>query len=416
MRYRGKLRLVAGLAGVMLAIAACSSDSKTSTSSGSTASTGSSSSSAAVKANACDDAPGAPAAQGSTIEFAFVGALTGSDAALGINIRNGAKTAIDEYNKKAGSKYKVELKEFDTAGDPAQATTIKDQFVGDKKIVAVLGPAFSGETKAVLPSFDENCLPMISASATNSKLPDVVPGTKVFHRAIADDAFQGKGIGEYIAKTLKGTKIVVIDDNSEYGKGLADDTTKAIEADGGKVQKRLSIPDPKAQDFSAQVNDAKNENPDVIMYGGYYESAGRLRKQLVDAGVTAKFISGDGSLDPGFVTSAGAAGDGALLSCPCNLANDASTGKLLDFYNSYKAVNNVDPGTYSPEAYDVSNIFIKAFEAGNTDRAGVLKFINSLGKYEGISKEIEFDPKTGNIVTPNLYVFEVKGGKITATK
>ncbi|MGI8663165.1 MAG: branched-chain amino acid ABC transporter substrate-binding protein [Acidimicrobiales bacterium] len=396
--------------GCLLLAAACSSDSKTtSTSSGST-----SSSSAAVKAAACDTAPGAPAAAGSTVEIAFVGALTGSDASLGINIRNGAKTAIDAYNK-AGPKYKVELKEFDTAGDPAQANTVKDQFVSDPKVVGVIGPAFSGETKAVLPSFDENCLPMISASATNTLLPKVVEGSKVFHRAIADDSFQGKGIGDYIVKTLAGKAIVVIDDNSEYGKGLADDTTKAIEADGAKVAKRLSIPDPKAQDFSAQVNDAKTQNPDVVMYGGYYESAGRLRKQLTDAGVSSQFISGDGSLDPGFVTAAGAAGDGALLSCPCNLANDASTGELLSFYDAYKADNNVEPGTYSPEAFDVANIYLKAIDTGATDRAGILKAINGLGLYKGISKDIEFETN-GNIKTPSLFVFQVKAGKIIANK
>src|SRR3954452_5709399 len=153
MRNKGKLRLAGGVAGMLLAFAACSSDSNTtSTSSGSSSSSGSA---AATTAAACDAAPGAPAAAGSTVELAFVGALTGSDASLGINIRNGAKTAIDAYNAKSGAKYKVELKEFDTAGDPAQASTIKDQFVSDPKVLAVIGPGFSGETKAVLPSFDE---------------------------------------------------------------------------------------------------------------------------------------------------------------------------------------------------------------------------------------------------------------------
>ena len=377
-------RPVALVVGAMLLVAACGSSS-TSTSSG-----------------------------GNKTEavIAFVGPLTGPNSPnLGINIRNGAKTAIEEYNKTNG-KYHITLKEFDTQGDAAQAATVKDQYINDKSILGIIGPAFSGETKAVIPSLDEAGLVMISASATNTKLPDIVPGTKVFHRVIADDAFQGKGIGDYIVDTLKSKTIVVIDDSSEYGKGLADDTTTEITAKGGAVAKRLAIPDPKAQDFSAQVNDAKAANPDVIMYAGYYDAAGRLRKQLVDAGVKSQFISGDGSLDPGFVVSSGAAaGEGSLLSCPCNLAVEASPGKLGDFYKSYKTINNVEPGTYSPEAYDVANIFIKGIEAGNTDRAKLLSFVNSLGTYEGISKTIEF-VSNGNIKTPSLYVFEVKGGKL----
>lgn len=374
-------RSLALIVGLGLLAAACGSSSKTSTSSGA-----------------------------QEVVLAYVGPLTGSAGNLGINIRNGAKTAVEEYNKKGG-KYHVTLKEFDTQGDPAQATTVKDQYINDTKIIGIIGPAFSGETKAVLPSLNDAKLVMISASATNTALPTVAPSNKVFHRVIADDSFQGKGIGDYIVSTLKGKTIVVIDDNSEYGKGLADDTGKEITAKGGSVAKRLSV-DPKAQDFSAAVNDAKAASPDVIMYAGYYQEAGRLRKQLTDGGVTATFISGDGSLDPGFVTAAGAAAaEGALLSCPCNLAVDSSPGNLGTFFKSYKAINNTDPGTYSPEAYDVAGIFLKGIDAGNTDRAKMLNFVNNLGTYVGVSKTIEFE-SNGNIKTPSLYVFTVKGGKI----
>ncbi|HEV7887431.1 MAG TPA: branched-chain amino acid ABC transporter substrate-binding protein [Acidimicrobiales bacterium] len=347
-----------------------------------------------------------------TVTIAYVGPLTGDAANLGINIRDGAKTAIDAYNK-SGGKYTVVLKEFDTKGDPAEATTVKDQYINDSSIIGLVGPAFSGETKAVIPALQEAGLVMVSASATNKALPDIVPNSTVFHRVIADDTFQGQGIGEYIAGKLSPKSIVVVDDNSEYGKGLADDTTKAITAKGGKVAKRVTL-DPKAADFSAAVNDAKSASPDVVMYAGYYQEAGRLKKQLTDAGVKATFISGDGSLDPGFVTSAGAAAEGALLSCPCNLANDASTGKLGDFYNAYKTLNGKEPGTYSPEAYDVAQIYIKGITAGNTTRAKLLNFVEKdLGTYEGISKTIEFQDN-GNIKTPSLFVFEVKGGKIVA--
>ncbi|MER3460135.1 MAG: 16S rRNA (cytosine(1402)-N(4))-methyltransferase [candidate division GAL15 bacterium] len=89
---------------------------------------------------------------------AFVGALTGDAANLGTLIRDGAKLAVEEANKKQRT-YRIVLKEFDTQGDPAQATTLKDQFINDPRIVGVVGPAFSGETKALLPSLQEAGLP-----------------------------------------------------------------------------------------------------------------------------------------------------------------------------------------------------------------------------------------------------------------
>ena len=117
-----------------------------------------------VMAACGDDEEAGP--QGKEVALAFVGAKTGEAANLGTNIRDGAKLAVDEENA-AGGDVTIRLREFDTAGDPAQASTIKGQFIGDRSIVGVVGPAFSGETKALLPDLQQAVLVMISASAFN---------------------------------------------------------------------------------------------------------------------------------------------------------------------------------------------------------------------------------------------------------
>jgi branched-chain amino acid transport system substrate-binding protein len=386
-----RLRLAAGAMGILLALAACSSDSKTSTSSG-----GSSSS---ASGNVSGD-----------YSIAFVGPLTGDAANLGIYIRDGAKTAVDEFNK-ANPGIKITLKEFDTQGDPAQAPTVLDKYINDTKILGLVGPAFSGETKAVLPTLEENKLVMVSASATNTKLPDVVPNGKSFHRVLPDDAAQAAGVVKYLDKTLKPKTIAIVHDNSEYGKGLAVDQLAAQLPATIKVVATEAI-DPKSQDYSAAVNAVKAANPEVVFFGGYYEAAGRLKKQLADAGVTAKFISGDGSLDSGFVKAAGAAADGALLSCPCYFASDASPGKLGEFAKAYTALNGTVPGTYSTEAFDSANILMTGIKAGNTTREKLRDYVESLKKVDyAISKDVTF-VDNGNIAAQGIFIFEVKGGKI----
>ncbi|MDQ3570770.1 MAG: ABC transporter substrate-binding protein, partial [Actinomycetota bacterium] len=138
----------------------------------------------ALVAAACggDDDEAAPGDK-REVAIAFVGAKTGDNANLGLNIRDGAKLAVDEENE-AGGDVTIRLREYDTAGDPAQASTVKGQFIADNSIVGVVGPAFSGETKAVLPDLQQAGLVMISASATNKDLPTVVPDQTVFHRTI----------------------------------------------------------------------------------------------------------------------------------------------------------------------------------------------------------------------------------------
>jgi branched-chain amino acid transport system substrate-binding protein len=346
-----------------------------------------------------------------TVAMGMVGPLTGDNANLGINIRDGVKVAVEEWNKKS-QKHTYQLKEFDTQGDPAQAPGQKDKYIPDASILGIVGPAFSGETKAVLPDLEQAGLVMISASATNAALPTVVPNSKIFHRIIPDDDVQAQGVSDYVTKVIKPKKVALINDNTEYGKGLWGGVVKLLT--DAKIDTSVTDSvDPKSQDFSAAVNKVKSSKADMVFYGGYYSEAGRLKKQLTDAGVKAKFISGDGSLDPGFVASSGAAGgEGALLTCPCRLATPDLAGKAGEFAKSYKTLVGRDPGTYSSEGYDAASILIAGIEAGNDTREKLLSYVEGLPSFDGVSKMIQFQDN-GNVKAGDVFVYEVKGGKLT---
>ncbi len=381
-------RWAAGVMAASMVLAACGSDDNQSSSGGETSGDGK-----------------------KTVAIGFVGPLTGDNANLGINIRDGMTVALEEWNAKS-TKYTYEMKQFDTQGLPEQAPGQKDKYVPDESIIGIVGPTFSGETKAVLPDLDAAGLVMISASCTNVALPDVVPGTKVFHRVIPDDGVQAKGVADYVLKSIKPKKVALIHDNSEYGKGLWEGVLPLLK-EGGVDTLTTDAIDPKGQDYSAAVNKVRAGKVDMVFYGGYYNEAGRFKKQLTDAGVTAKFISGDGSLDPGFVTSSGAAGgEGALLTCPCRLATPELEGKGGAYATKYKEVIKRDPGTYSSEGYDAINILIQGIEAGNDTRPKLLDYVETLDSYDGVSKTIQFEDN-GNVKAGDVFVYEVKNGKIT---
>ncbi|HEX2700284.1 MAG TPA: branched-chain amino acid ABC transporter substrate-binding protein [Acidimicrobiales bacterium] len=360
------------------------------------------------KADSTDTTGGGAATK--TVNLAFVGPLTGPNANLGINIRDGMTVAVQEANEKGGD-VKFAIKEFDTQGDPAQAPGQKDKYIPDESIIAVVGPTFSGETRAVLPDLDKAGLVMISASATNVTLPTDIP-TKSFHRVIPDDGVQAQGIADYVTSKLKPKKIALVHDNTDYGKGLWEGVVKLLTEAGIDTSTTDAI-DPKSQDYSVAVNKVKAAKVDMVFYGGYYNEAGRFKKQLADADVDATFISGDGSLDPGFVVSSGAAGgEGALLTCPCRLATPDIAGAPGAFAKKYKQVVNKEPGTYSSEGYDAANILIQGVNEGNDTRAKLLAYVEGLDSFDGISKTIQFEDN-GNVKAGDVFVYEVKGGKIT---
>lgn len=334
---------------------------------------------------------------GKKLALGFFGALSGDAANLGKNIKNGVDLAAELWNKD-NPKCQVTIKEFDSQGDPAKAPALADAAVKDADIVGIIGPAFSGESKAANPIFDKAVLPIVTPSATNPALS--TNGWKIFHRMLATDAKQGPDVAKYITGKLNGKKVFVIDDQSEYGKGIADEVRKTI----GSAKVGDDSIKPGDADYSGAVNKAKAAAPDAIFFGGYYAEAGKLVKQLKDAGVKAAFVSADGVADVGYIKAGGPATKDSYVSCPCNLnGNDK-------FLSAYKAKFKDDPRTYGSEAYDSTNAFLAAFAAGKTDRTAINDFLKTYTA-DGASRKIKWDDK-GEIGEGPTYIFKSDGSKL----
>jgi branched-chain amino acid transport system substrate-binding protein len=334
------------------------------------------------------------------LKIGFFGALTGDAANLGINIKNGAELAVNQYNEK-NADCKVTLVSFDSQGDPSVAPALAQKAITDKKLVGIVGPAFSGESKAADPIFDKAGLNIISASATNPDLSE--NGWKTFHRVLGNDATQGPAASKYIKDVLKAQKTFVIDDSSEYGKGLADIVRKDL---GGMVSGNDSIQQ-KQTDFSGSVTKVRASNSEALFFGGYYAEAALLVKQLRGAGWDGTFVAADGVKDDGFIKAAGAAAEGAVITCPCLPPDQAP-----EFAAAYKKAYNSDPATYSAEAYDAANVFLAGIAASKTSSEDMTAFIKSYDQ-PGVTKRIKFDAK-GEPAEVTVWAYKVEGGKIVA--
>ena len=332
------------------------------------------------------------------LKIGFFGALTGDAANLGINIKNGAELAVNQYNEK-NADCKVTLVTFDSQGDPSIAPGLAQKAVTDKKLVGIVGPAFSGESKAADPIFEKDGLNLISASATNPALSE--NGWKTFHRILGNDATQGPAAAKYMKDILKVEKAFVIDDSSEYGKGLADIVRKDL---GAMVVGSDAIQQ-KQTDFSGTVTKVTASKAPAVFFGGYYAEAALLVKQLRAAGYTGTFVAADGVKDDGFIKAAGAAAEGAIVTCPCRPPDPAP-----EFATAFKKSYNSDPATYSAEAYDAANVFLAAIAAGKSASADMTAFIGSYDQ-KGVTKQVKFDAK-GEPANVSVWAYKVTGGKI----
>jgi len=164
-----------------------------------------------------------------------------------------------------------------------------------------------------------------------------------------------------------------------------------------------------SNNYPSTVNTVKADNPDVVFFGGYYQQAGPLALQLKNGGVTAAFMSGDGSLDNGFVTGAGAAANGAYLSAPAQFAltdpADAS------FVSAYTAKWGGAPRLYSGEAFDATNQILTAIVAGNTTRSAINMYISTT-PYKGLLKTYAYQSNGELQGSPQIDIHQVVNNMI----
>ncbi|WP_176562067.1 branched-chain amino acid ABC transporter substrate-binding protein [Mycolicibacterium palauense] len=342
--------------------------------------------------------PADPAGDGNAtcppLSIAMAGALTGPDAALGINIRDGVQLAVDKHNE-ANPGCQVQLKTFDTEGDPQKASAIAPQIVDDQYTIGLIGPAFSGETKATGGVFDQAGLVAATASATNVTLSE--QGWRTFFRGLANDGVQGPSVANYMKNTLGAQKVCVVDDSTDYGLGLAQAVRETL---GPVADAGCNISVKKGdKDFSAAVTQIGGVAPDAVFYSGYYAEAAPFVQQLRDANLDVTFVSGDGVKDPEFVKQAGDSSKGALLSCPCGPASEQFAKEYTDKFGQA-------PGTYSTEGYDLGTIMVKGIDSGAITRPDLLEYIRNYDG-QGVARKYQWTD-TGELTTTLIWMYDVQ--------
>ena len=238
------------------------------------------------------------------------GPMTGPDAAFGAQLKNGAEQAVADINAAGGIMgQQVELMVGDDAGDPRQGVSVANDFLGDG-VHFVVGHFNSGRLHARLRGLRGERHPDDHAGSTNPTITD--RGLWNVFRICGRDDQQGGVAGAYIAEHLKGKKVAIAHDKTTYGKGLADETKKAMNNLGVQevLYEGVSAGE---KDFSALVSKVKNAGADVFYWGGVHTAGGLILRQMRDQGVQAVFMSGDGIASDEFAAIAGPGAEGTLM-------------------------------------------------------------------------------------------------------
>jgi branched-chain amino acid transport system substrate-binding protein len=340
-----------------------------------------------------------------TMKLAIMAPTTGDAASVGTEQLNFARIAVEQFNAEHGTN--IELVESDTELDPATAVPGAQRLAEDPHVYAVIGPAGSQVVEAVAPVLEEASLPMISPSATSPDLTD--QGYSSLFRVVPRDDVQGPTAAHFMIDQLDAEHVWIIDDQSSYATGLADEVESILEEHDITLT-RESVSQEES-DFSALVTRIASDDPDVIFLPWQVASQGALlARQLDEQDVDATIFGADGLFFvEDFIVSAAGSADGSYVSF---FAPDVTTLEDAEPIVATYQEQHGDIGPFGAPAYAAAMVAMEAMqrahEQGDLSRERVRAEIaatNQANSLLGIP--VAFDEK-GDIVGASFFLYTVQ--------
>jgi branched-chain amino acid transport system substrate-binding protein len=343
-----------------------------------------------------------------------VAPLSGPNAHLGKDNQNGAQMAVDELNAKGvvinGKKVRLQLQNEDDGSDPKQGTAVAQKLV-DAHVKGVIGHLNSGTTVPASRIYNQAGIPEISPATT---LPLYThQGYKGAFRTVTSDVKLGSSLANYATHKLGAKTVAVIDDQTAYGKGVADEFVKGLRKQAGVTVLQRQFTTDKATDFNAILTSIKGKKPDLIFFGGMDSVAGPMLKQVKALGIGARFMGGDGICTDALPRLAGdALGEGVVTCAEAGGVVGPQEKAMDDFRARYKKKFGQDVQLYAPYVYDAVTAMVTAMEAARSAEPAV--YLPALKKvsFQGVTGAISFD-NYGDLKEGTLTMYTFKGGKKT---
>jgi len=335
--------------------------------------------------------------------------LTGANGAGGADEYDGIKLANKLFPTVLGKK--VVLVAVDNKSDKVEAANAATVLAQKEKVNAVIGSWGSSLSMSGGPIFAEAKIPAVAVSATN---PNVTKGNEYYFRVCFLDPFQGTVGAAYAFNELKAKKVAIIREvSNDYSVGLAKFFVDEFVKLSGDPASIVATSDYNTgdQDFSAQLTNIKQFEPDVIFAPGNYTESALIIKQARALGMTAKFVGGDTWDENAFLEVGGAAVEGATFST--FFANDVPINKTSEaFLKAFRAEYKKEPAAVAALGYDAYMVILDAITRANSAEPQKIR--------DALTQTKDFEGSAGNITinaernADKAAVFKtVKEGKFT---
>ena len=342
--------------------------------------------------------------------------LSGATASYGTPMSNGVKLAVKHANEAGGVLgQEVEYVEYDNRSDLTESASVAQRLVNED-VLAIVGPATSGDVKAAIPVINEGGVTTVAPAATLDGITLSESGDvfEYFFRVNFEDSYQATAAAQYAVDELGLSKAAIVSDqSSDYSLGLTSAFESKFTELGSEVVATQSIQAGET-DFSAVLTSLLGQDFDVLYLPVYYTEAGLFIKQAREMGITQPIIGGDGFHSP-TLTELAQPQNASDVYFTSHFSTDSDDPKVQEFLTAYEEEFGQEADTFAALAYDAANLIFDAAErAGEADRDAIKDAVAETENFEGITGTFAID-ENHDPVKPAL-MLELQEGEIVSSQ
>lgn len=343
--------------------------------------------------------------KGDAIVFVAV-PLSGFMANGGQTVLGGVRLAAAEINRGGGLLgYRVVVRPLDDEADSdvavAQVDQVRQALGKGERVLAVIGHLNSGQTLAAMELYKDMDLVVITPTASEQSLTE--RGYRNFFRVNASDSIQAAVDARFLVEELAATRVAVVFNDTEYGRGLANLLIRELEQRGGAPVVQIEVAEGQSH-YEDEVAQIQAADPDAIFYAGYEIEAPYLRAALVEAGVSVPMLASDGAFLGATIDEAGGTAEGMYISAfapsPRNVADER-------WVEAYQAVEYRNPDTYSVNGYVAMEVLAEGVRKADSLEAAAIAEALRQNALATLLDTLRYQPN-GDLVDAQIWIYQVK--------
>ncbi len=313
------------------------------------------------------------------IKIGWLGPLSGPRAFDGQQALKGAEFAVKVINQKGGVLGRpIELVKYDTRGEKAEAITVARRLADRDQVTAVLGSDGSVALVAAAPVFNEKKLPLL---VTYASAYSIVKGKPWVFRWGQEADVMGAVLGKFIVEDLKATKVAVLTQDEEYGRGVTNGLLETLKTHGAQVIYEKPFP-VGTRDFRHLLTEIKAMNPGAVVGTGFGTSHVSIVKQGTDLGLfpAVKYVAPCTISEVGWFQAMGSEGDG--IKGAMEFSHGLDTPQMKEFLATWGQEHpGLIPDHYAALNYEGLFFLADAVKRGGASREGIQKGLASTENY-----------------------------------